>query len=66
MCHFCLVTVVHFALVQTTGELRNLNHLYAAQDNEPWTWFWFVVASVVVVAAVAASPLAYRCHPKAW
>ena len=62
MCYFCLFIVIHVTLVLTTGALRNLNHMYAAQENESWTGFWIFAASmvIVVVAWVAATPLTYR------
>lgn len=49
----------------TTGILRNLNHMYAAQNTESWTGFWIFAASmiVVIVGWVAATPFAYR-HPR--
>jgi sulfoxide reductase catalytic subunit YedY len=65
LCWFVLFVVVHVALVITTGALRNLNHMYAAQDSEAWTGFWVFFASmvVVIVAWVAATPFTYR-HPR--
>ncbi len=62
MCWFCLFIVIHVTLVLTTGSLRNLNHMYAAQDNESWTGFWIFAASMVLVVVgwVAATPLTYR------
>ena len=51
--------VVHVALVLTTGALRNLNHMYAAQDTLNWAGLWIFLASIVIMAAgwVAARPL---------
>lgn len=59
MIYFVLFILVHVALVFATGALRNLNHMYAAQDAVNWTGFWIFVASMVVIAAgwVAARPL---------
>jgi thiosulfate reductase cytochrome b subunit len=58
MIYFVAFIVVHVALVFLTGALRNLNHMYAAQDSEGWLGFWIFVASVVVIAAawIAARP----------
>ena len=65
LCWFVLFVVVHVALVVTTGALRNLNHMYAAQDAESWTGFCVFFASmvIVIVAWIAATPLTYR-HPR--
>ena len=59
MLFFALFIVVHVALVLLTGMLRNLNHMFAAQDAVGWTGFWVFVLSLVVVAAgwIAARPL---------
>lgn len=67
MLYFVVFIVVHVVLVLSTGALRNLNHMYAAQGStdplayaENWTGFWmFVVSLVLVIAAlVAARPVA--------
>ncbi|MEP6842584.1 MAG: molybdopterin-dependent oxidoreductase, partial [Pseudolysinimonas sp.] len=65
LCWFILFIVVHVALVLTTGALRNLNHMFAVQDNESWWGFAFFAAALVVyiVFWVAATPLTYR-HPR--
>ncbi|WP_318152744.1 cytochrome b/b6 domain-containing protein [Microbacterium helvum] len=59
MLYFVLFIFVHVVLVFATGALRNLNHMYAAQDAVNWTGFWIFAASLVVIAAawVAARPL---------
>ncbi|WP_314427061.1 cytochrome b/b6 domain-containing protein, partial [uncultured Microbacterium sp.] len=59
MLYFVAFIAVHVALVMLTGFLRNLNHMYAAQDAVTWTGFWVFVASLVVIAAgwAAARPL---------
>jgi thiosulfate reductase cytochrome b subunit len=59
MLFFCLFIVAHVALVLATGALRNLNHMYAAQDTISWTGFWIFVVSLAVMAAgwFAARPL---------
>lgn len=58
MLYFVGFIVVHVALVFTTGVLRNLNAMYAAQDADGWLGFWIFVASIVVIAAawIAARP----------
>lgn len=58
MVYFVAFIAVHVALVLLTGALRNLNHMYAAQDAGGWLGFWLFVASLVVIAAawVAARP----------
>ncbi|BDZ53455.1 hypothetical protein GCM10025870_05280 [Agromyces marinus] len=58
MLYFVAFIVVHVALVFLTGALRNLNHMYAAQDADGWLGFWIFVASIVVIAAAwfAARP----------
>lgn len=59
MLYFVAFIIVHVALVMLTGFLRNLNHMYAAQDAATWTGFWVFIASLVVIAIgwVAARPL---------
>ncbi|HLS02358.1 MAG TPA: cytochrome b/b6 domain-containing protein, partial [Beutenbergiaceae bacterium] len=66
MIYFIGFIVVHVALVFSTGALRNLNHMFAAQGSaDPsvyannWTGFWLFVASVVVVVIgwIAARPM---------
>lgn len=55
MIYFVVFTVIHVILVFATGALRNLNHMYAAQDATNWTGFWlFVLSLVAVVAALIA------------
>lgn len=59
MLYFVAFIVVHVFLVFTTGALRNLNHMYASQDEVSWVGFWIFVASVVVIVGAwfAARPL---------
>ena len=66
MIYFVAFIIVHVALVFSTGALRNLNHMFAAQGSadpsvyaDNWTGFWLFVASMVVVIAswVAARPM---------
>jgi thiosulfate reductase cytochrome b subunit len=58
--------VIHVVLVLSTGALRNLNHMYAAQGStdpaayaDNWTGFWMFVVSVAVFVGAwfAAHPL---------
>lgn len=59
MLYFVLFVITHVALVFATGALRNLNHMYAAQDSGSWTGFWIFFASLAVMvgAVTAARPL---------
>ena len=58
MVYFVVFTVIHVILVFATGALRNLNHMYAAQDTTNWTGFGYFVLSliVMVVAFVIVRP----------
>ena len=62
---FLFFIVIHVTFVFTTGLLPNLNHVYAARNNDSWVGFWIFCASmvVVVVAWVAATPFTLR-HPR--
>jgi thiosulfate reductase cytochrome b subunit len=59
MLYFVLFVIMHVTLVLATGALRNLNHMYAAQDSGDWAGFWIFFASLVVMAGAvfAARPL---------
>lgn len=66
MIYFVGFIVVHIALVFTTGALRNLNHMFAAQGSaDPsvyasnWTGFWLFALAMAVIAGawVAARPI---------
>lgn len=48
---FLAFIVVHVALVLSTGALRNLNHMYAARDDDSWVGFGVFAASVAVMVA---------------
>jgi magnesium-transporting ATPase (P-type) len=57
MLYFAVFIFVHVALVFSTGALRNLNHMYAAQGSvDPtafasnWTGFWMFAVSLLVIA----------------
>lgn len=62
MIYFVVFIVVHVTLVLATGAVRNLNHMYAAQDGDSWLGvIIFGVALVVMaVAWVAARPILLR------
>lgn len=63
MLYFVLFIVAHVTLVLTTGALRNLNHMYAGQDDDTsWLGFWIFLASIVVMAAawIASRPIILR------
>jgi methionine sulfoxide reductase catalytic subunit len=63
-CSMCCFIVVHVTLVFTTEALRNLNHMFAARDDNSWVGFGiFAVAMVVASGWVAATPFTYR-HPR--
>lgn len=51
MVFFVLFIIVHVTLVLTTGALRNLNHMYAAQDTEGWLGLGMFALSLVVTVA---------------
>ena len=57
MLYFVVFIFIHVALVFSTGALRNLNHMYAAQGSvDPtqfasnWTGFWMFAVSLLVIA----------------
>ncbi|WP_245802103.1 cytochrome b/b6 domain-containing protein [Corynebacterium pacaense] len=51
MVFYVVFAAVHVFLVFATGALRNLNHMYAAQDGPGWTGFWWFLASMVAIIA---------------
>ena len=63
--YFLFFIVVHVTLVFATDALRNLNHMFAARDDNSWVGFWIFAAAMVVMAVgwVAATPFTYR-HPR--
>lgn len=65
LCWFLVFTVVHVALVFSTGLLRNLDHIYTGTDAGDWAGLaLFAVSMVVVVAAwLWASPFTLK-HPR--
>ncbi|MCV9994877.1 cytochrome b/b6 domain-containing protein [Paeniglutamicibacter sp. ZC-3] len=52
MIYFVAFTVVHVALVLATGALRNLNHMYAANDSAGFTGLIIFAVSIVVIVGV--------------
>ena len=60
MLYFVPFIVVHVTLVLATGALRNLNHMYAAQDDTA-SWLGLAIFSasmlVIIIAWVAARPM---------
>lgn len=62
MVYFVAFTMVHVLLVFTTGALRNLNHMFAASDDDGWLGFAIFGAAVVVTigAWILARPLFLR------
>jgi thiosulfate reductase cytochrome b subunit len=59
---FVAFIVVHVTLVLSTGALRNLNHMYAARDDDSWVGLAIFAASLVVMilAWFAARPVVLR------
>ena len=62
---FLVFIVSHVTLVFATGLLNNLNHIYAARNDDSWIGFAVFAASMVVciVGWVAATPFTLR-HPR--
>ncbi|MBV1778070.1 cytochrome b/b6 domain-containing protein [Paeniglutamicibacter sp. ABSL32-1] len=52
MIYFVAFTVVHVALVLATGVLRNLNHMYAANDSAGPAGLIIFAVSIVVIVGV--------------
>ncbi|HZE16089.1 MAG TPA: molybdopterin-dependent oxidoreductase, partial [Mycobacterium sp.] len=63
--YFLFFIGVHVTMVLTTSALRNLNHMFAARDDNGWVGFSIFTVAMVVVAIgwVAATPFTYR-HPR--
>jgi hypothetical protein len=62
MLWFVVFIVIHVTLVFATGTLRNLNHMYAARDDDGWLGFWIFLASILTLVGAwfAASPFVIR------
>lgn len=58
MIWFIAFTIVHVTLVLSTGAVRNLNHMYAGEDNDGWLGFAVFALSLVAVLVtwVATTP----------
>nr|WP_231584673.1 molybdopterin-dependent oxidoreductase [Mycobacterium haemophilum] len=63
--YFLFFILVHVTLVFATSALRNLNHMFAARDDNSWMGFWIFAAAMVVtaIAWVWATPFTIR-HPR--
>lgn len=51
MVYFVIFVIVHVALVLATGARANLNHMFAASNDDGWTGVWFFIGAVVLSAA---------------
>jgi len=51
MVFFVLFVIVHITLVLATGALRNLNHMYAANDGDGWAGLIIFAVSLVLIVA---------------
>lgn len=51
MIFFVLFVIMHVTLVLTTGALRNLNHMYAANSGDSWLGFGIFVGTLVLTVA---------------
>lgn len=62
MIFFVAFIVVHVILVFATGALRNLNHMYAARNDDGWLGFWIFAGALVlmILAWFAARPVVLR------
>ncbi|MFV0495852.1 molybdopterin-dependent oxidoreductase [Mycobacterium sp.] len=65
MLYFLFFILVHVTFVFATEALRNLNHMFAARDDDSWIGFGVFAIAMVVVAIgwVAATPYTLR-HPR--
>jgi thiosulfate reductase cytochrome b subunit len=59
MLFFVLFVIMHVTLVLTTGALRNLNHMYAANSGESWLGFGIFAGTLVLTVAawILAKPV---------
>ncbi|HEX4444202.1 MAG TPA: cytochrome b/b6 domain-containing protein [Galbitalea sp.] len=62
MIYFVAFVIVHVTLVATTGVQRNLNHMYAARNDESLDGVWIFAISVLVIAGLwlLARPILLR------
>lgn len=63
--YFLAFVVVHVTFVFTTDAVRNLNHMFAARDDDGWIGLAIFTLAMLVVTVgwVAATPFTYR-HPR--
>ncbi len=63
--YFVFFIIAHVTLVFATEALRNLNHMFAARDDNGWLGFWIFAAAMTVtaVAWVWATPFTIK-HPR--
>ena len=63
--YFLFFIMVHVTMVFATSALRNLNHMFAARDDNSWMGFWIFAAAMVVttIAWVWATPFTIK-HPR--
>lgn len=59
MIFFVLFVIMHVTLVLTTGALRNLNHMYAANSGDSWWGFGIFAGTLVLTVAawILAKPV---------
>nr|WP_220475952.1 hypothetical protein [Alpinimonas psychrophila] len=50
--YFVIFTIVHVTLVMTTGAVRNLNHMFAGNDETSWWGVGVFAASIIVTVLV--------------
>ena len=62
---FLVFIVMHVTFVFATGLINNLNHIYAARNDNSWVGFTVFAASLILcsVCWVAATPFTLR-HPR--
>ncbi|HET9876592.1 MAG TPA: molybdopterin-dependent oxidoreductase [Mycobacterium sp.] len=60
--YFLLFILVHVTMVFATDVLHNLNHMFAARNDDSWMGFWVFTAALVVcaIAWLAATPFTIR------
>jgi thiosulfate reductase cytochrome b subunit len=58
MIFFVLFIIVHVTLVLTTGALKNLNHMFAANNGDSWLGFgiFALLITLIVAAWILAKP----------
>lgn len=63
--YFIFFILVHVTMVFATEALHNLNHMFAARDDDSWMGLWVFTAAmaVTVIAWVWATPFTIK-HPR--